>query len=191
MQKCHDNICCPSAEQVSVDAIIRTESVTTVRNEIRGIFGPFDRGLGRAMAGASTIHATTRYRPLAQFYQLLERLGLCAIMVYNWDDKEAECYRLYVEEKKSLDEVISHWEARGFTPRYVWVTVQLLPNFLRTDCVIPVNAHFKHSSNDGTFPASKIQLIRTLPLSPVYSSYGSRTTLRRIWWIPFRMRAST
>jgi hypothetical protein len=40
-------------------------------------------------------------------------------MVYNWDDKEADCYRLYVEEKKSLDEVIAHWESKGFTPRYV------------------------------------------------------------------------
>lgn len=39
-------------------------------------------------------------------------------MVYHWDDKEAECYRLYVEEKRSLDEVISYWESRGFTPRY-------------------------------------------------------------------------
>jgi len=39
-------------------------------------------------------------------------------MVYRWDDKEAECYRLYVEEKQSLDEVIAHWEDRGFTPRY-------------------------------------------------------------------------
>ncbi|KAF2853577.1 hypothetical protein T440DRAFT_505873 [Plenodomus tracheiphilus IPT5] len=37
-------------------------------------------------------------------------------MVYQWDDKEAECYRLYVEEKKSLDEVMSYWEAQGFTP---------------------------------------------------------------------------
>jgi hypothetical protein len=40
-------------------------------------------------------------------------------MVYSWDDKEGECYRLYVEEKRSLDEVISYWEVRGFTPRYV------------------------------------------------------------------------
>jgi hypothetical protein len=39
-------------------------------------------------------------------------------MVYNWDDKEGECYRLYVEEKRSLDELISYWEVRGFTPRY-------------------------------------------------------------------------
>ncbi|KAF2820212.1 hypothetical protein CC86DRAFT_360792 [Ophiobolus disseminans] len=37
-------------------------------------------------------------------------------MVYNWDHKEGECYRLYVEEKRSLDEVIAYWEARGFTP---------------------------------------------------------------------------
>jgi len=40
-------------------------------------------------------------------------------MVYQWDDKEAECHRLYVDEKKSMDEVIAYWEARGFTPRYV------------------------------------------------------------------------
>lgn len=38
-------------------------------------------------------------------------------MVYNWDGKEAECYRLYVEERCSLDEVIDYWEMRGFTPR--------------------------------------------------------------------------
>ncbi|KAF2868616.1 hypothetical protein BDV95DRAFT_500026 [Massariosphaeria phaeospora] len=37
-------------------------------------------------------------------------------MVYNWEGKEAECYRLYVEERKSLDEVIEHWGQRGFTP---------------------------------------------------------------------------
>jgi hypothetical protein len=41
-------------------------------------------------------------------------------MVYNWDDKEGECYRLYVEEKRSLDDVIAYWEVRGFTPRYVY-----------------------------------------------------------------------
>ncbi|EUC46023.1 hypothetical protein COCMIDRAFT_94005 [Bipolaris oryzae ATCC 44560] len=37
-------------------------------------------------------------------------------MVYSWDDKEAVCYRLYVEERKSLEEVIAYWEVRGFTP---------------------------------------------------------------------------
>lgn len=49
-------------------------------------------------------------------------------MVYHWDDKETECYRLYVEEKKSLDEVIAYWEARGFTPRYISITVLRPPN---------------------------------------------------------------
>ncbi|KAL1794896.1 hypothetical protein ACET3X_006712 [Alternaria dauci] len=37
-------------------------------------------------------------------------------MVYSWDDKEAVCYQLYVEERRSLEEVMSYWEIRGFTP---------------------------------------------------------------------------
>ncbi len=40
-------------------------------------------------------------------------------MVYDWDDKESECYRLYVEERKSLDEVIDYFKQQGFVPRYV------------------------------------------------------------------------
>ncbi|KAL9089242.1 MAG: hypothetical protein Q9165_005810 [Trypethelium subeluteriae] len=38
-------------------------------------------------------------------------------MVYEWRDKEAECYRLYVDEQRSLDEVME-WmkEQRGFSP---------------------------------------------------------------------------
>ncbi|KAH6852954.1 hypothetical protein BKA58DRAFT_325815 [Alternaria rosae] len=37
-------------------------------------------------------------------------------MVYSWDDKEAVCYQLYVEERRSLEEVMSYFEIRGFTP---------------------------------------------------------------------------
>ncbi|KAF2006729.1 hypothetical protein P154DRAFT_517759 [Amniculicola lignicola CBS 123094] len=37
-------------------------------------------------------------------------------MVYSWEDKEAECYRLYVEEKRSLDEVLAYWQQRDFAP---------------------------------------------------------------------------
>ncbi|KAF2493971.1 hypothetical protein BU16DRAFT_573344 [Lophium mytilinum] len=37
-------------------------------------------------------------------------------MVYDWDGKEADCYRLYVEEKKSLDEVVEFWKDKGFVP---------------------------------------------------------------------------
>ncbi|KAL9077866.1 MAG: hypothetical protein Q9157_003222 [Trypethelium eluteriae] len=38
-------------------------------------------------------------------------------MVYDWRDKEAECYRLYVDEQRSLDEVME-WmkEHRDFNP---------------------------------------------------------------------------
>jgi len=39
-------------------------------------------------------------------------------MVYEWDLQEGECYRLYVEEKKSLDEVMRQMkEVHGFSPR--------------------------------------------------------------------------
>ncbi|KAK8238926.1 hypothetical protein HDK77DRAFT_447242 [Phyllosticta capitalensis] len=37
-------------------------------------------------------------------------------MVYEWEGKEADSYRLYVEERRSLDEVMEYWKLRGFTP---------------------------------------------------------------------------
>lgn len=47
-------------------------------------------------------------------------LNLCTWveMVYEWDSKEGECYQLYVEEKKSLDEVMQQMkDLHGFSPR--------------------------------------------------------------------------
>lgn len=42
-------------------------------------------------------------------------------MVYEWEDKEAECYQLYVEERKSLDEVMQHMkDVHNFNPRSVF-----------------------------------------------------------------------
>jgi hypothetical protein len=41
-------------------------------------------------------------------------------MVYRWRLYRDICYRLYVEENKSLDEVIQYMrEEHNFTPRYV------------------------------------------------------------------------
>ncbi|KAI9724693.1 MAG: hypothetical protein M1828_003562 [Chrysothrix sp. TS-e1954] len=38
-------------------------------------------------------------------------------MVYDWEGKENECYRLYVEERKSLDEVARYFKnEHGFAP---------------------------------------------------------------------------
>ncbi|KAF2758782.1 hypothetical protein EJ05DRAFT_492887 [Pseudovirgaria hyperparasitica] len=36
--------------------------------------------------------------------------------MYDWEGKEGECYRLYVDEKKSLDEVVEYWKEQGFEP---------------------------------------------------------------------------
>lgn len=42
-------------------------------------------------------------------------------MVYDWSgDKEEICYRLYISEGKSLEEVMEYLkEEQGFAPRYV------------------------------------------------------------------------
>lgn len=47
-------------------------------------------------------------------------------MVYDWEGKETDSYRLYVEERKSLDEVMEYWKQRGFAPRFV-IYFALLP----------------------------------------------------------------
>jgi len=47
-------------------------------------------------------------------------------MVHHWEGKELECYRLYVEERKSMEEVMTYWEERGFTPRYVIAQLAVL-----------------------------------------------------------------
>ena len=41
-------------------------------------------------------------------------------MVYDWENKEELCYRLYIEEKKSLEEIMEYMkEEHKFSPRYV------------------------------------------------------------------------
>jgi len=40
-------------------------------------------------------------------------------MVYDWDSgKEETCYRMYIEEKRSLEEIMEYFKNQNFTPRY-------------------------------------------------------------------------
>jgi hypothetical protein len=40
-------------------------------------------------------------------------------MVYDWENKEEICYRMYIEEKKSLEEIMEYMkEEHKFAPRY-------------------------------------------------------------------------
>ena len=54
-------------------------------------------------------------------------------MVYDWENKEDICYRMYIEEKKSLEEIMDYMkEEHKFAPRYVergwpYLTVQQTP----------------------------------------------------------------
>lgn len=38
-------------------------------------------------------------------------IALAAKMVYSWEDKEEICYRMYIEEKKSLEEIMDYFKA--------------------------------------------------------------------------------
>jgi hypothetical protein len=39
-------------------------------------------------------------------------------MVYDWENKEAVCYKLYIEEKKSLEEIMEYMkQEHQFAPR--------------------------------------------------------------------------
>jgi hypothetical protein len=50
-------------------------------------------------------------------------------MVYDWENKEDVCYRMYIEEKKSLEEIMEHLkEDSGFAPRYVCCSTGLHPS---------------------------------------------------------------
>lgn len=41
-------------------------------------------------------------------------------MVYNWEGKEEICYQMYIEQKKSLEEIMEYLKtAHNFSPRYV------------------------------------------------------------------------
>ena len=39
-------------------------------------------------------------------------------MVYDWEGKEVVCYKMYIEEKKSLEEIMDFFKVtQNFTPR--------------------------------------------------------------------------
>lgn len=48
-------------------------------------------------------------------------------MVYNWDEFHDACYRLYIDEKKPLEEIMQIMRSEhGFAPRYILLTTSYL-----------------------------------------------------------------
>lgn len=46
-------------------------------------------------------------------------------MVYDWDDKREACFRMYVQEKKTLEEIKEYFRQElGFAPRSVFVDLR-------------------------------------------------------------------
>ena len=41
-------------------------------------------------------------------------------MVYDWEGKEATCFQMYIQENKSLEEIMEYFKTEhNFAPRYV------------------------------------------------------------------------
>jgi Clr5 domain len=106
-------------------------------------------------------------------------------MVYDWEDKEDVCYRMYIEEKKSLEEIMEFMKTeRNFAPRYCRLpettSAFALPlPFARPGQTLTqisrviVNALSRSSSSAGSFQASRIRLTRTHSLLAALRSYGN------------------
>lgn len=103
-----------------------------------------------------------------------------AKMVYDWENKEELCYRLYIEEKKSLEEIMEFMkEHHKFAPRCVPVypheryscptptarcvacSCGLYVQWTDFICVATVNGRSKHNSSAGNSPRNKTQRTKT------------------------------
>jgi len=63
-------------------------------------------------------------------------------MVYDWEDKEQLCYQMYIEEKKSLEEIMDFMKVNHqFAPRYVELIPQATQTAQRTLPYPPRRTH--------------------------------------------------
>lgn len=54
-------------------------------------------------------------------------------MVYDWEGKEPICYRMYIDEKKSLEDIMEYMKTEyNFAPRYLSSPLQALQNHYGT-----------------------------------------------------------
>ena len=100
-------------------------------------------------------------------------------MVYDWENKEDICYKMYIEEKKSLEEIMEYLkESSGFAPRYGTVSqypsARVLPlsNLLLTSII--VRELFKPNLNVGIFHPNKTPRTRIQPSYNASRNYGTR-----------------
>jgi hypothetical protein len=102
-------------------------------------------------------------------------------MVYDWDNKEEICYRMYIDEKKSLEEIMEYMKDElKFAPRYGNLAGCTLPytNSNLSSSVLTTttaNVPFRLNSSDGTSPPSKTPPTRMQPSFNASKSYGTAT----------------
>ena len=86
------------------------------------------------------------------------------IMVYAWDEHEETCRRLYIEQGRSLGEIMQYMrDVHDFTPRYVSLHSGLQrPHAAEhgTDSLVLANALIKGSSRSGSSRPSRTRRTR-------------------------------
>lgn len=51
-------------------------------------------------------------------------------MTYDWEGKEDLCYKMYIIDKKSLEDIMEFYrETENFTPRYGNIQVRIFPSY--------------------------------------------------------------
>ena len=121
-------------------------------------------------------------------------------MVYNWEEYHDVCYRLYIDEKKPLEEIMQIMRSEhAFTPRCPisihpsglpspepkWVLslagpsplTHIYPTDLPT--LSTANVPIRFNSVAGTSPPNRTRLTKMTASSRGFRSYGPRICRRR------------
>jgi hypothetical protein len=108
-------------------------------------------------------------------------------MVYDWENKEEICYRMYIEEKKSLEDIMEYMkEELKFAPRYVdrstYLAVPIDSKTISSSVLTTTTANVpsRPNSNDGIFLPSRTPPTKMQLSFNASKSYGTAILPRRI-----------
>jgi hypothetical protein len=63
-------------------------------------------------------------------------------MVYDWDGKREICYKMYIEDKKALEEIMEYMKnTHQFAPRYVFVEKYITSCRFKFGIRVPQKSH--------------------------------------------------
>lgn len=149
-----------------------------------------------AMVLKNSVFVTLRYPNTTSTPSALHEVDLVDLlkndkMVYNWENYETICYQMYIEDKKSLEEIMEYMKLHHkFSPRSVieshdnldairlrrgaqYLAVPHYHSHTLVDFVI-AREHFRHNSNDGYVKNAIAKCPKILPLTELSQDFPSK-----------------